>query len=138
HQYDLFKFNNTVAGSVLRLRITKTSLADGYGNYRIFPRDASGARYLGAVAGLGLLPGAPTGLTATAQNSTRIHLAWVDNFSGETGVEVWASEDGGAYALVTTRPPNAVAFNHIGLSGNHTYSYRVRAIAAAGWTDFSN
>jgi hypothetical protein len=47
-EQDLFDFDNTVTGSVLQLVVTRTSLDDGWANYRIYPRDENGIRYLGA------------------------------------------------------------------------------------------
>jgi len=49
---DLFDFNNILVGRVLQLRIAKVSFDAGWANYRLFPRNAAGERYLGALAPL--------------------------------------------------------------------------------------
>ncbi len=73
-------------------------------------------------------PTAPTGLTATANGSTRVDLTWTaasDNL-GVTGYEVY--RDGTQVATVGT----VTAYGDSGLAPGTAYSYTVRARDAAG------
>ncbi len=51
-QTQVFDFNNQIAGKYFRMVIRKTSLVDGYGCYRAYPRDAQGMRFLGTASGI--------------------------------------------------------------------------------------
>jgi hypothetical protein len=84
------------------------------------------------------LVGAPIGLTAQADSSVRVDVNWVDNFSNESGYEVWVSTDGSPFSLLTTRARNVQYFRHSGFSGSHTFTYQVRAIYGLSVTEFSN
>ena len=44
---------------------------------------------------------APTGLSVEAGDDGVV-LTWTDNASGEEGYEIWASDDGGVFALLST------------------------------------
>ena len=45
---------------------------------------------------------APSGLTAVATSATSITLAWTDNASNETGVEIQRSTNGTTFTTVAT------------------------------------
>jgi hypothetical protein len=96
------------------------------------------AHYSNSATATTALVGAPTGLTALAFNSSRVDLNWVDNIVGETGFEIWASMNGGAFSLISTGPANRPTFRHIGLSGSHSVTYKVRAYTASNQTLYSN
>ena len=85
------------------------------------------------------LPAAPSGLSATAISRNRIDLAWTDNSSNETGFQIERSREGGAFSLIAMTAANATTYsNTSGLTPNKTYSYRVRAVNAAGSSADSN
>jgi hypothetical protein len=90
------------------------------------------------VSGPETLAGAPVGLNATAVSSVRVDVTWVDNFTAESGYEVWASTDGGPFSLLTTLARNVQYFRHSGFTGSHTFQYQVRALFGTAQTNFSN
>jgi RHS repeat-associated protein len=79
-------------------------------------------------------PSAPAGLGATAAGATQINLSWAassDNV-GVTGyrVERCAGAGCGGFAQIAT--PTGTSFSDTGLTPSTSYSYRVRAVDAAG------
>ena len=85
------------------------------------------------------VPAAPSGLSATAISRSRIDLAWTDNSSNETGFQIERSRAGGAFSLIATTAANATTYSDTsGLTPNKLFSYRVRAINAAGSSAYSN
>jgi trimeric autotransporter adhesin len=82
------------------------------------------------------LPGAPTGLTATASGSSAVNLAWTA-VVGATGYNVYRSTtSGGPYTLVGSTA--GTTFSNTGLSCNTTYHYVVRATNSCGESGNSN
>jgi predicted phage tail protein len=78
-------------------------------------------------------------LTATAISRGRIDLAWQDNSGNETGFQIERSRSGGAFSLIATAGAGATTWSDTsGLTPNKTYSYRVRAVNAAGNSGYSN
>jgi hypothetical protein len=87
----------------------------------------------------GAIPAAPSVLTATAISRGRIDLAWQDNSGNETGFQIERSRSGGAFSLIATAGAGATTWSDTsGLTPNKTYSYRVRAVNAAGNSGYSN
>jgi hypothetical protein len=85
------------------------------------------------------LPEAPSALTATAVSRSRIDLAWQDHSGNETGFQIERSRSGGAFALIATTAAGATSHSDTsGLTPNKTFSYRVRAVNAAGSSAWSN
>ena len=90
------------------------------------------------------VPGAPTGLTATASGTTTIDLSWTapaDNGgSAITGYRIEVSSDGGS--SWTDREANtgttSTTYSHTGLSAGTTRYYRVSAINSVGTGAASN
>ena len=83
------------------------------------------------------VPGAPTGLTATASGSTRINLTWTapsDGGSVITGYKIEVSSNGGPSwsDLVANTNSTSTSYAHTGLSAGTTRYYRVSAINSAG------
>lgn len=92
-----------------------------------------------SVGGTAVPPAAPSGLNATATSPIEIQLAWVDNASNETGLEIERSPNGTTgWTQVATPAANAVTYSDIGLSAGTPYFYRVRAVGSAGASAFSN
>jgi Zn-dependent metalloprotease/transcriptional regulator CtsR len=79
------------------------------------------------------VPGAPTGLLATAVSSSRINLAWTDNATTETGYRVERSADGAAFTVVATLPANATVWSNVNLPASTPFWYRV--LANDGYND---
>ena len=90
------------------------------------------------------VPGAPTGLTATASGTTTIDLSWTapasDGGSAITGYKIEVSSDGGS--SWTDREANTdtttTTYSHTGLDAGTTRHYRVSAINANGTGTASN
>ena len=84
------------------------------------------------------VPGAPTGLTATASGTTAINLSWTPplNNGGSviTGYKIEVSSNGGT--SWTDREANtnstSTTYSHTGLSAGTTRHYRVSAINSVG------
>ncbi|MBI5739256.1 MAG: DUF2341 domain-containing protein [Nitrospirae bacterium] len=71
----------------------------------------------------------PSGLAASAINTTQINLAWTDNTVSETGfrIERCSGADCGDFAEIATAGANAVAYQDSSVCNSTSYSYRVRA-----------
>lgn len=64
-----------------------------------------------------------------------ISLHWTDYvnmYSSLDGYQVWVSENGGNYYLVTQTPPNVKSYNHTSLSPNTLYTYKIIAVNEDG------
>ena len=90
------------------------------------------------------MPGAPTGLTATASGATAINLSW--SAPGSTGgsaitgykIEVSANGTSGWTDLVANTSNTTTTYAHTGLTAGDTRHYRVSAINTNGTGDPSN
>jgi hypothetical protein len=85
-----------------------------------------------------LPPAAPDGLTAAAEGTDRIALAWTDAADNEAGFRLERAESGGGYAEIAVLPADTVAYSDTGLAADTTYSYRVYAFNSAGESAHSN
>ena len=88
-------------------------------------------------------PGAPTGLTATADGQTEIDLSWTapsDNGGAAiTGYKVEVSSDGSSWSdLDSDTDSTSTSYTHTGLTAGSTRYYRVSAINSAGTGSVSN
>ena len=88
-------------------------------------------------------PGAPTGLTATANGQTRIDLSWRapsdDGGAAITGYRIEVSPDGSNWTnLVADAGSTSISYTHTGLTAGSTRHYRVSAINSAGTGPVSN
>jgi hypothetical protein len=89
-------------------------------------------------------PAAPTLLEARSSypGDLAISLTWSDNSSDETGFEIERCIGLGCtnFVLIATRNSSIYGpwFNDVGLDEITTYSYRVRAVNAAGASGYSN
>lgn len=68
----------------------------------------------------------------------RATLSWTDNAGNESGFKVERSVSGGAFAPLTTVPPNTTSYVDDGLALGTAYSYRVIATNALGDSAPSN
>ena len=92
---------------------------------------------LGSTTTPNTAPGAPTGLTATANGQSRIDLAWAApasiGGSAITGYRIEVSPDGSSWSdLVADTRSTATTYAHMGLIAATTRHYRVSAINAVG------
>ena len=83
-------------------------------------------------------PETPAHLTAEALSASAIDLEWEDASENEDGFEVERSLDGANFGLLVTVAANVTTYSDTGLSASTTYSYRVRAMNAAGPSGYSN
>ena len=78
------------------------------------------------------LPKRPAFLTAVVATGSGIDLAWVDNTSTETGVQIDRRTVGGSFALLQATASDATSFTDGTAALGTTYEYRIRATSAAG------
>jgi chitodextrinase len=85
-------------------------------------------------------PSAPTSLTATALSRSSIGLTWTNGAISQTQVRVERCTGLGckAFVQVATLAGTATTFTDTGLARATTYTYRVRARNAAGFSAYSN
>ena len=116
-------------------------------HYRVSAISAAGAGSPSSVATAttaAAVPGAPTGLVATAVGQTQIDLAWAapaDNGgSSITGYRIEVSENGnGDWSdLADQTGATSTTYSHTGLSSANTRYYRVSATNAVGAGPASN
>ena len=74
-------------------------------------------------------PIAPSNLTATPLSRSQIRLSWTDNSSDEQAFDIESCKGTGCsnFAVIATVGPNVTTYTNTGLSGNTTYTYRVRS-----------
>ena len=141
----------TLVGNVGSTTYSHTGLSAGTTrHYRVSAINANGT---GAASNVdnattddaaATVPGAPTGLTATASGSTRIDLSWTapssDGGSPITGYRITVSPNGtsGWSDLVATTNSTTTTYSHTGLAPGTTRHYRVLAINAIGQSFTSN
>ena len=88
-------------------------------------------------------PGAPTGLTATANGQTQINLSWSapssDGGAAITGYRIEVSADGSTWSdLEADTGSTGSSYSHTGLTAGTTRHYRVSATNSAGTGAASN
>ncbi|MEW6210199.1 MAG: choice-of-anchor D domain-containing protein [Acidobacteriota bacterium] len=85
-----------------------------------------------------IAPDAPTNLVATAIDSNRIDLQWMDNSDNEQGFRIERSLDGSNFQTLATTGPNTTTFSDTTVDPNTTYFYRVFAFNNFGSSAPSN
>jgi fibronectin type 3 domain-containing protein len=85
------------------------------------------------------LPAAPTNFTATTVSATRIDLAWTDNADNELDYEIQRCTGAGCATFpdVFSAPAGATTFADTTVTAGLSYTYRIRARAAAGPSEFA-
>jgi chitodextrinase len=80
------------------------------------------------------IPSTPANLTATVASSARIDLGWgaSSDSAGVTGYRVERCQGTGCSSFAEIAAPGGTSYSDTGVSANTSYSYRVRAIDAAG------
>ena len=88
------------------------------------------------------VPGAPTGLSATANGSTQIDLSWTapssDGGASISGYKIEVSSDSGTSWTDLVANNTTTTYSHTGLSPSTTRHYRVSAINSVGTGAASN
>jgi hypothetical protein len=83
-------------------------------------------------------PAAPTNLGATALSSSRIRLQWSNNSSAQTVVAIErCAVPCSRFAEIARVAGGATTFTDTGLASRRSYTYRLRASNAAGWSPYS-
>jgi large repetitive protein len=110
--------------------------------YRFRVRSYNGVAnsgYSEAVEGNTNVPLDPTALTAGAQSTTRIDLAWTDNGTNETGYRVERCETPGCttFAVIATLAANSTTYSDTPIAAATSFTYRVVAFNQ-GSSGYSN
>ncbi len=123
--------NTTVAGHQVALVVgpnpIRVSVADG----------TNAGVYTITVTRAGSVPGAPTGLTATAGEEGEVTLSWTAPAGGGavSRYEYQQKAGAGAYGVWTPIPnsgPSTTSYTVPGLTNGTAYAFRVRAVNSAG------
>jgi len=86
----------------------------------------------------GILPNAPSGLTADAVSSSQIDLSWTDNSNNDDGFKIERKTGAeGTYAQIDIVGPNITSYSNTGLE-IATYYYKIYAYNSAGISAYSN
>jgi hypothetical protein len=80
----------------------------------------------------------PNGLTADAVSDDTVGVVWNDNSNNEMDFRVEMKEAGGDFAEVDVLPADTSVAFVSGLDPATTYTFRVRARSAAGFSPYSN
>jgi rhamnogalacturonan endolyase len=83
------------------------------------------------------IPGAPSDLSATAENGEQINLAWTDNSTNEVNFLVERSSDNVTFTLIAALPTNVTNYSDSNLSPGATFYYRVRAANNSGNSSYT-
>ncbi len=103
----------------------------------VLNRPVAGMNYSGIL--IPVPPAAPSGLAAAAISSVQVNLTWADNSNNETGFRLERKIGAaGAWAAIANLGTNVTSFSNRGLLAGTTYSYRIRALNAAGFSAYSN
>jgi hypothetical protein len=83
-------------------------------------------------------PAAPSNLVATTISKSQINLAWQDNSSDEVNFVLERKKGTGSYSVIATLGADTTSYSDTGLVKNTTYTYRIKAVNAAGSSAYSN
>jgi RHS repeat-associated protein len=119
---------------------TNTGLTTGSTyHYRLRAVNSGGnSDYSNSASASLTVPSAPSGLSATAANSSQINLTWTDNSNNEIGFRIERSLTlGSGYNEVHVTGANESTWSNTGLSAGTTYHYRIRATNHVGNSNYS-
>ncbi|HET6251018.1 MAG TPA: fibronectin type III domain-containing protein, partial [Tepidisphaeraceae bacterium] len=106
--------------------------------YRVKAVNSGGSSAYTGTAQATIAPAAPSGLTAVATSATQIHLSWMDNSLGETGIVVEQYVGGPTqWMALTTTTAFATSFDVSGLTAGTTYQFRISAMNGGGSSTYS-
>lgn len=125
--------------SLFSAQDTEVTLGNVY-TYRARTQNAAGfSAYSPIAVGRTTVPAAPTTLAGRAESATSISLTWVDNANDETSYSIERCDVGDcSFAAVASQGAGTQAYLNTGLTADTIYQFRVRALNAAGGSDFSN
>lgn len=83
-----------------------------------------------------VLPGAPSGLSATVLTTSLLRLTWT-GAGARSGFEIWRRTGTGAWSRLAAGWSVALYYDRT-VVPNTTYTYRVRAVTGSGASDWSN
>jgi len=119
-------------GQMYTARYRQTGLPDAQAAPAAPPITAPAAPPITAV------PVAPANLSANATSSRRIQLRWTNNSSTQAGISVErCTAPCTNFSEIARVAGNATSVIDRGLGSRTSYSYRVRAYNAAGWSPYS-
>ena len=84
-----------------------------------------------------LPPAPPINLSATPVSLSQINLAWGDQATNETGFTVERATNGTTFTQLASVARDATSYTNIDLIAGTAYQYRVRALNAAGNSQWS-
>jgi predicted phage tail protein len=87
---------------------------------------------------LDVVPAAPARLTASAISYQQVNLSWADVSGNETGFQLERSVDGSGFSKVADLAVNVTTYEDKSVASLTKYFYRIRAVNAIGFSDFSN
>ncbi len=128
----------TQVGSVTTTSFSNTDLAEGTTySYRVIATNASGTSPAGLIATASTLqrPAMPTTLIATPVSISRIDLSWNSGDALATGFVVERSSDGEGFQQIADVATPGLTDS--GLVEGATYTYRITAYNAAGFSPIS-
>lgn len=103
-----------------------TTSADHSYRFRVGARNSSGSSSYAYTSTVYTTPAAPT-IGAAAKSGSDIVLTWDHTARYPTGAKVYASQNGGAYALLATIGTTAETYTHSSPSTAVTWTYKVTA-----------
>ena len=119
------------------------------GHYMLFLLDGNGVPSVAKIVqllGTGplpappLAPSAPSSLTASPVSSTQVNLQWNDNSTSESSFRIERCQGAAcsSFAEIGFVGANVTTYANTGLTSGTAYSYRVRAMNAAGASSYTN
>jgi hypothetical protein len=107
-----------------------STVADREYKYRVRAWNAVGySSYSSESSLVHTTPVAVASLTVALHSGTHTDLTWTNASTINTGVEVWHSDNGGAYTLLDTLALNALSYAHTAAyDTTHTHRYKVRNV----------
>ena len=108
--------------------------------YRVFSTNAAGSSgYTAITFPVPLFPpAAPSALRAFAVSGTEVDLQWNDNSSNEQTFRVERAGADGNFVEIAQVAANTASYNDTTCQPDVDYTYRVRAVNAAGSSEYSN
>jgi hypothetical protein len=116
-----------------------TTVVNGKYEYQVVATNSAGSTTSSVSAAIFTTPAAPTGAAAVKDGSGNIVITWTNNVAyTEYSSEVWESQNGGAYALLTTVSAGTATYTHTAPLTSVTHQYEVRAKTSTGTTFYSS
>ena len=84
------------------------------------------------------IPAAPSNLQAQVYGPHNVAATWIDNSNNEAGFEVEVKTDSGPFEPWFSPVKDVTTYYNDNLNIGHTYTFRVRASNAAGYSAYSN